>query len=319
MIDTLKKNKNMNVLISSYHMNLVLNRYSKIFKQNKIKIDKIIRNPSVSEKELLKIIHKYDGVICSDDEFSKKVLTKARKLKVISKWGTGIDSMNSNFAKKKGIKIYNSPGAFTSGVAQYAVGTILNLSRKILENDKSVKSGKWEKFQGINIENKKVGIIGLGQIGSCLVKYLKPFNVKIYGNDKKKLVNDKFKKKGLKINTINKIFSVCDIIVLCVDLNNSSYHLIKKEQLMKLDKDKMLINVSRGPVVDNSSLIQSIKKKKFQIAFDVFEKEPISNYVLNTLKRKNSILTSHNAFNTKEAVNFVHDNTIKNLIKGLKN
>ena len=98
----------MNVLISSYHMNLVLNKYKNILKKNNIKIDKIIRNPSVKENELINIIHKYDGVVCSDDEFSKKVLLKAKKLKVISKWGTGIDSIDADFAKKRGIKIFNT-------------------------------------------------------------------------------------------------------------------------------------------------------------------------------------------------------------------
>ena len=182
----------MKVLISSYHMNLVLKKYIKVLKQNKIKIDKIIRNPSVKENELIKIIHKYDGVICSDDEFSKKVLIKAKKLKVISKWGTGIDSIDSSFAKKRGIKVFNTPGAFTSGVAQYALGMILNLSRKLLQSDKSLKKGYWEKFQGINLDNKKIGVIGLGKIGSQIIKYLKGFDVVIFGNDtnktKKKII-----------------------------------------------------------------------------------------------------------------------------------
>ena len=315
----LKKNKLMRVLISSYHMNLVLSRYSKILKKNKIKIDKIIRNPSVKENELLGIIHKYDGVICSDDEFTEKVLKNAKKLKVISKWGTGIDSIDSNFAKKKGIKIFNSPGAFTKGVAQYALGVILNLTRKISENNQSVKKGKWEKFQGINIENKKVGIIGLGKIGSQLTKYLKNFNVILCGNDKKKNVCSKFKKKGIKILSLNKIFSYCDIIVICVDLNKSSYHLIKKGHLMKLNKNKILVNVSRGPVVDNMSLLTAIKKRNFQIGFDVFEKEPINKKSLKILRNRSSILSSHNAFNTKEEVDFVHENTMQNLLKGLRN
>ena len=117
----------MNVLISSYHMNLVLKKYKKILKKNNIQVDKIIRNPSVKENELIKIIHKYDGVICSDDEFSERVLKNAKKLKVISKWGTGIDSIDYKFAKKKGIKIFNTPDAFTNGVAQYAIGMLLNL------------------------------------------------------------------------------------------------------------------------------------------------------------------------------------------------
>ncbi len=309
----------MKVLISSYHMNLVLNRYLKLLKKNKIKIDKIIRNPSVKENELLKVIHNYDGVICSDDEFTKKVLNKAKKLKVISKWGTGIDSIDSVYAKKNGIKVFNSPGAFTKGVSQYAIGVILNLTRKISENNQSVKNGSWKKFQGINIEKKKIGVVGLGKIGFQLIKYLKSFNAILYGNDNNKNVCDKFRKKGIKILSLNKIFTHCDIIVICVDLNKSSYHLIKKEHLMKLDENKILVNVSRGPVVDNTALIEAIKKKNFQIGFDVFEQEPIKNKTLKTLRNKNSILSSHNAFNTKEEVDFVHENTIQNLLKGLRN
>ena len=308
----------MNVLISSYHMNLVYDKYKKIFKKKNINVDKIIRNPSVKEKELIPIIHKYDGVICSDDEITKRVLHNAKKLKVISKWGTGIDTIDSYFAKKKNIKIFNTPGAFTKGVAQYAIGMLFNLSRKLTKSDRSVKSGKWEKYQGIEIENKRIGIIGLGKIGSQIIRYLKAFDIQIYGNDKKKNINKSFLNKGVKITSINKIFSKCDVVIICVDLNKSSFHLIGTKQMMLLDENKILINVSRGPVVDNKSLIKCIKKRNFQIGFDVFEEEPISKKLLNILKKNNSILSSHNAFNTKEEVDFVHENTVKNLFKGLK-
>ena len=88
---------------------------------------------------------------------------------------------------------------------------------------------------------------------------------------------------------------------------------------MKLNENNILINISRGPVVDNAALVKCIRKKNFKIGFDVFEVEPIKKKYLNFLKSKNSILSSHNAFNTKEEVNFVHENTIKNLLKGLKN
>ena len=242
----------MNVLISSYHMNLVYDKYKKIFKKKNIIVDKIIRNPSVKEKELIPIIHKYDGVICSDDEITKKVLHNAKKLKVISKWGTGIDSIDSYFAKKKNIKIFNTPGAFTKGVAQYAIGMLFNLSRKLTKSDRSVKSGKWEKYQGIEIENKRIGIIGLGKIGSQIIRYLKAFDIQIYGNDKKKNINKSLLNKGVKIASIYKIFSKCDIIIICVDLNKSSFHLIGTKQMMLLDENKILINVSRGPDISAS-------------------------------------------------------------------
>lgn len=300
-------------------MNLVLKKYKKILKKNNIQVDKIIRNPSVKENELIKIIHKYDGVICSDDEFSERVLKNAKKLKVISKWGTGIDSIDYKFAKKKGIKIFNTPDAFTNGVAQYAIGMLLNLSRKLTASDQSVKNGNWQKFQGTNIENKKVGIIGLGKIGSKITKYLKAFNVEIYGNDKKSTTRKYFKNRGIKIRSLNQIFSDCNIVIICVDLNKSSHHLIKSEHMMRLNNKNILINISRGPVVCNKSLIQCINKRNFQIGFDVFEKEPLNKKYLKILKNKNSILSSHNAFNTQEEVDFVHDNTIENLLKGLKN
>ena len=197
-------------------------------------------------------------------------------------------------------------------------GMMLNLSRKLSISDESVKKGKWEKFQGMNIENKKVGIIGLGKIGSKIIKYLKAFNVQIFGNDSKNKITNRFKDKGLKILSLNKIFSNCDIIIVCVDLNKSSHHLIGTKQMLQLNDSKILINVSRGPVVNNKALIKCIKKKNFQIGFDVFEEEPIKAKYLNSLKNKNSILSSHNAFNTREEVNFVHDNTMRNLLKGLK-
>ncbi len=300
-------------------MNLVLDKYLKRLKKNKIKIDKIIRNPSVKESELIKIIHKYEGVICSDDEFTKKVLAKAKNLKVISKWGTGIDSIDYKYARKKGIKVFNTPGAFTKGVSQYALGMMLNLSRKIIDNNDSVKKGNWKKFQGINIENKKIGIVGLGKIGTQIIKYLKSFNVVLCGIDKKKKLNNLFMKKGVKILNTNKIFSYCDIIFLCTDLNKSSYHLIGEKQMMQLNEKKILINISRGPVVNNKALIKAINKKNFQIGFDVFEEEPINKNYLKILRKKNSIISAHNAYNTKEEVDFVHENTINNLIKGLKN
>ena len=135
----------------------------------------------------------------------------------------------------------------------------------------------------------------------------------------KKNISKVFNKKGIRLVNLNKIFLSCDIIIICVDLNKSSYHLIGSKQMMKLNKNNILINISRGPVVDNSALIKCIKKKNFQIGFDVFEKEPIKKNYLRILKNKNSILSSHNAFNTKEAVDFVNDNTIQNLLKGLKN
>lgn len=312
------KKKKYKVLISSYHFNQVLRRYKNFFKENNIHIDTIIRNPSVKEMELISIINKYDGVICSDDEFTAKVLKKAKNLKVISKWGTGTDSIDKAYAAKKKIKVYNSPGAFTDSVAQHAWGMILTLSRKLIENDISIKKGEWKKFQGFSLENKNLGIVGLGRIGKKIFEYSKSFKMNIYGNDidKKKI---KFFKTKIKCTTLHELIKISDIIVLAVDLNNKSHHLIDKKELSLFTKNKILINISRGPVVNNFELIKSLKKINFKIGFDVFEKEPIQLKTLKKLSKFSCVLTSHNAFNTDDAVNYVHKNTINNLLKGLKN
>ena len=146
---------NKKILISSYHMNLVLKDYSSILKKNKISYDKIIKNPSVNEDQLLKVIEKYDGLICSDDEITKKVLDKAVKLKVISKWGTGIDSIDKKYAKLKKIKICNTPNAFSRSVGQLTWAMILSLSRKMIETHELIQRGNWPKLAGTSLEKKK--------------------------------------------------------------------------------------------------------------------------------------------------------------------
>ena len=124
-----------------------LNKYKKILIDNKIKIDTIHTKQFLSEKDLLKVIKDYHGVVCGDDQFTKKVLTKAKNLKVISKWGTGLDSIDLDYAKKVGIKVYNSPGGFTVGVAQLAIAMLLAISRNIINTHNEMNKGEWPKLQ----------------------------------------------------------------------------------------------------------------------------------------------------------------------------
>ena len=308
----LKKNKLMRVLISSYHMNLVLSRYSKVLKKNKIKIDKIIRNPSVKENELLGIIHKYDGVICSDDEFTEKVLKNAKKLKVISKWGTGIDSIDSNFAKKKGIKIFNSPGAFTKGVAQYALGVILNLTRKISENNQSVKNGKWEKFQGINIENKKVGIIGLGKIGSQVAKIGQAFGMQVVVWSEN--LDLPFANK-LNVLPMSKeeLLKQSDIISLHVVLGDRYKNLISKKEFDIMKKTCFLINTSRGPIINEKDLVEALEEDIIAgVGLDVYDVEPLpQDHKLRFLP--NALLLPHLGYVTEENYSKFYLQMIENL------
>ena len=306
------------ILISSYHMNLVLKNYSSILKNNNILYDKIVKNPSVNEDQLLKVIEKYDGLICSDDEITKKVLDKAVNLKVISKWGTGIDSINKNYAKQKKIKVCNTPNAFSRSVGQLTWAMILSLSRKMMETHKMIQQGDWPKLTGISLEKKNLGIIGLGNVGQTVIKMGVGFDMNILGSDTKSIKKNILQKLKIKKVSKKELIKKSDVIVLCVDLNKNSYDLISDQEFNNMKKDVILINISRGPVINEKSLIKALKKKKIGgLGIDVFTKEPLNknNYLV---KAKNCILSSHNAFNTSEQVEKVHKNTIMNIVNNLK-
>lgn len=294
-----------------------LNKYQKILINNKIKIDTINSKQFLSEKDLLRVIKDYHGVVCGDDQFTKKVLIKAKNLKVISKWGTGLDSIDLDYAKKIGIKVYNSPGGFTAGVAQLAIAMLLAISRNIINTHNEMRKGEWPKLQGFLLSGRTLGIIGYGNIGQKISEMISGFKMKVVFNDKKNISNKILKKNKVFFLNKKKLIETSDIIILCVDLNKSSKNLINKKDFFLMKKNVIIINISRGQVINQKALLNALKNKKVYAAgLDVFENEPLEKN--NKLfKYKNCIFSSHNAFNTYEDVNKVHENTIKNLIKGL--
>jgi len=292
-------------------------KYLKIFKSKKIKIIEKFSSQSLSAKQLLKIIHKFDGIICGDDEINDLVLSKAKKLKIISKWGTGIDSIDLASAKRRGIVVCNTTNAFTNGVANLAIGMIFSLYRNIQEIHNDIHLKRWPKVNGKVVQNKSLGIIGLGNIGKKVAEMCCGFNMKIFGTDIKKINLNFLKRTSIRMISKKNLLKICDIIVLCTDLNKTSYKLLDNKDFKLMKKKPIIINISRGPVINEKALIKALDSKKISGAgLDVFEKEPL-NYSSKLRKFKNCILSSHNAFNTFEEVNYVHKNTIQNLFNHL--
>ena len=313
---TLKQNYR--ILITWRNVIKNIDKYKNIFKNKKIKFDLIQERQNVKEKTLLKIIHKYDGILCGDDEITKKVIDKAKKLKVISKWGAGMDSIEVEYAKENKIKVFNSPNAFPESVSVYAIGLIIALSRKLFDSDKSIRNGKWEKFQGSQLAEKKLGIIGYGRIGKRIAHLAKGFNFDIFINDINTSLKRNIKKSGYKFLTKKNLIKKVDFLCLAVDLNKKSFHMIGKKEFHLMKKNLILINISRGPVVEEAFLIKALKEKKIAGAgLDVFEYEPLG--IKNQLRKMNNcILSAHNAFNTHEASIQTNNSSINNLFKGLK-
>lgn len=302
-----------------YNVLVTFSKMNEYIQKNKIKIPKNINFKCVKTtqtlglKKLKQIIKNFDGLICGDETINKEILNNGKKLKVISKWGTGIDSIDLDLCKKYNVKVYNTPNAFTDSVAQIALAFILLFSREIFRTHNEIKKKNWPKISGNLLKNQTVGIIGLGKIGLKLANYVNKLGMKVVFNDVKKIKKKYFIKKNL-----NNLVKQSDYICICCDLNETSYQLLNIKHFLKMKKNSSLINVARGKIIKEIDLIKALKKNLIKnVALDVFEKEPLS--INSELRRfENVILSSHNAFNTVENVEKVNQNTLKNITKVLK-
>ena len=305
-----KHKKSFNLLITWRLLAESIDKYKKVFKDNNINYKILTTSQYLIEKDLLKIIDKFDGIICGDDEITDKVIDKATNLKIISKWGTGIDSINKNYAKEKGITVLNSPGAFTKSVAQHGMALMFALTRNIVFNHKDMMEGKWTKRICTNLENKTIGIVGYGKIGKEIFKHLKSFGSNFLFNDVKKNNN---------YNNLRYLLKKSDIVFIACDLNPTSRNLIKYKDLLLMKKNSLLINISRGAIVNNKDLIKALKKRIiFGAGLDVFDIEPLDPKS-EFFNCGNCILTSHNAFNSEKSINSINDRCVDNVIRFFKN
>ena len=146
----------LNILITAFPFVNEYKKLKKLFENHNFNIKIVKTNQSLKEKDLLRLVKNIHGVLCGDDEFTEKVLKKANKLRVLSKWGTGIDSIDLKTCKKLNIKVYNTPGAFTESVATQALALIFSFNRKILENHNNIKNGIWNKLEGSTLKDQNI-------------------------------------------------------------------------------------------------------------------------------------------------------------------
>lgn len=271
----------------------------------------------LEEADLLPIIGGYDGILCGDDRITQRVVDAATNLKVIVKWGTGIDSINKEYAEAKGIKVHRTPNAFTDPVADTTLGLMLNEVRGIMRNDRVVKSGGWDKPQGYMLREKTIGIIGFGDIGQAVAKRIIPFGAKVYVNDIKELHDDALKSFGVTQATKGEIFEMCDIITLHADLNPTSEHLLNRESFLKMKKKPYIINTARGPLIQENDLIEALESGVISgVGIDVFEHEPLP--INNPLRSIDTVTAScHNTNSSPSCWDKIHANSLKMMAEEL--
>jgi len=306
------------VLFSAPYMIPFVERFKPVFDHYGIELIEPIVEERMEEEELLKYAGQFDGAICGDDRYTPRVLTAcAPRLKVISKWGTGIDSIHEETCAKLGIKIGRTLNAFTIPVADSVLGYMLAFSRKQPWMDKAMKAGVWQKIPGKALHEQVLGIIGVGNIGKAVTRRARAFGMTVYGNDILEIDHVFIAETGIKMVPLDELIRNSDFISVNCDLNPSSFHLINAESLKGAKPGSILINTARGPIVNEDDLVKALNSGKlFGAALDVFEVEPLPHNS-PLISMDNVMIAPHNTNSSPSAWERVHWNTIRNLLEGL--
>lgn len=306
------------VLISAPYMLPFLDRFRPVFEHYGIKLLTPEVNERLEEPELLSLAGQFDGAICGDDRYTRKVLEKCTpRLKVVSKWGTGIDSIDRAACDEFGIRLMNTPNAFTLPVADSVLGYILAFARQQLWMDKAVKGGVWKKIPGRSLSECTLGVIGVGNVGKAVLRRASAFGMTLLGNDILPIARDFLFENKVTSVPLDQLLAEADFVSVNCDLNPTSFHLINRETLGRMKPTAVLINTARGPIVDEEALVDALEEKVIGgAAMDVFEQEPLpENSPLK--KMDNVLLAPHNSNSSPSAWEAVHWNTIRNLLLGL--
>lgn len=271
----------------------------------------------MNEEEMMGEVAGVDAIILASDIVSKKVLDKADSLKIISRYGVGIDNIDLDECEKRGIKVTVTRNCNTEAVADYTVGLMLATTRHICNVDKNLKAGVWQKETGLDLCHKTVGVVGLGAIGRQVIKRLKGFDCKILGYDK--FLDENYcKENDITVMEPEEIFKQADVITLHVPGNPDGTPMIGEKELASMNENTILINTARGSLVDEMALIEALKEHKiYGYGTDVPSGEADE---IEAIKKRfdgldNVVLSPHTAAVTVEAVNKMTNTAVDHILE----
>jgi len=294
------KNKTLQQEIYKYFPNAKLNLDGKRF----------------SKDELIEYIKDADGLIVGLDPIDKEVLEKCKNIKIISKYGVGLNNLDLDECKKKDIAIGWTGGVNRLSVAEMTLGYMLMLSRNLYITSNQLKQGIWNKDGGFELSGKTVGIIGVGYIGKELIKLLKPFRCKILVND---IINqdEYYKDNNLIETTKEQIYKEADFITIHTPLDNNTFNMITLKEMKLMKPTAILINSARGGLINEQDLKYALKNKIIAGgAIDAYMEEPPTDKEF--IELPNLICTPHIGGNSKEAVEAMGMSAIKHLVEYFK-
>ena len=264
---------------------------------------KITYEPEITPDQIKEKISNFDIVVVrSRTKITKEMIDRATQCKIIARVGVGLDNIDVDAAKAKGIRVINAVEGAMNAVAELVLGLMLSMAREIPRADREIRNGKWLKkeLMGSELSGKYLGIVGLGNIGKRLAKLARGLNMNIIGFDVMPIADDFARDVGLVKADIDTLLSSADYISFHVPLTENTHHLVNAKRISTMKKTAYIINTSRGEIIDEDALYDALKEGKIAgAALDVFEKEPAVGNKLTTLP--NVVCTPHIGAQTKEA------------------
>lgn len=307
----MKTNEKITVLSRSFSRHPDL-RNELLSKYNNVKFNDA--GISFAGSELVDFLKDSDKAIVALEKIDDAILSQLPNLKLISKYGVGLDNIDLPALKKHNVQLSWMGGVNKRAVAELALSFALVALRKTFYANQVIKNNNWHQVQGSNLTGKTVGILGLGHVGLELVELLRPFEVKIIAND---ILDKTFIAKNCNVEMVtkDKIFSDADIISLHLPLTKKTENLIQLETLKKMRPSAILVNTARGGLVNEADLLVALKENIIAgAAFDVFLEEP--NINLELLHHPHFIATPHIGGSSLEAVKLMGLAAIKGLSEG---
>lgn len=266
----------------------------------------------LTEDELIPLLKDCDGYVAGLDFVTEKVINSCENLKIISRYGAGFDRVDIAAAKAKGIPVTNTPGVNAEAVGELTFSLILSVARRITYLNNSTRNGEWVRSTGMELKGKTIGIMGLGAIGKVVARCAKGFEMNVIAYDP--FINEAYcKENNITVCTFDEVVEQADVISLHLPLLDSTKHMINKDAISKMKPTTILINTSRGGIIDEDAAYEALKAGKLGgLGLDAFEIEPPTGSPLFELD--NVVVTPHTGAHTKEATDNMANAAIKNLI-----
>lgn len=306
------------VLVSAPYFLPEIERFRDYFFDNDLEPVIVPVEERLEEDQLLSLVGDIDGVLCGDDRFTARVMDAAPRLKVIAKWGTGIDSIDSAAAAERDIRVCRTPNAFTHPVADTVLGYILCFARNLPFMDRAMKQGEWTKIPGRAMNESTIGVIGVGAIGSAVLQRAAPFGANLLGYDIREIDSELVSSTGVRPTGLKDLLAQSDYVSINCDLTKTSFHLMNDEAFALMRPHAVVVNAARGPIIDEKALVRALESGRIGgAAMDVFEDEPLPA-TSPLRKMENVLIAPHNSNSSATAWERVHYSTLDQLVSVLR-